>query len=117
MQHFSRAKWVLASLAICVVLGTGVVLAQKDAGGMPASGGVTLVNNSNHNITIFARFGSDDASCEHKPSQLEINVPAKGNSTVDSGTTKVCFCLDIPSRDTCPQGWGQIKAGGKRVFQ
>ncbi len=119
MQHFSRAKWVLASLAVCAVLGTGIVLAQDKPGGMGATsgGGVTLVNNSSHDLTVFARFGADESSCEHKPSQLEVRVGAKSSSTVDSGTTKVCFCLDVPSRDTCPNGWGEIKAGGKRVFQ
>jgi hypothetical protein len=118
MQHVSRSKWVLACVIISVVLGTGIILAQ-DKGMAPAGGGggVTFVNNSGHDITVFARYGSDESSCEHKPNQIELRVGAKSNSSVDSGTTGVCFCLDVPSRDTCPQGWSMVKPGGKRVFQ
>ena len=118
MQQVFRVKWVLAAAALCIALGAGALLAQDKMAG-PASGGgggVTIQNNSQHTIQVFARYGSE-GSCEHAPNQVELAVPAGASSTVDSGTSKVCLCLDIPDRNTCPSGWTQVKAGGKRVFQ
>jgi hypothetical protein len=118
MQQVFRVKWVLAAAALCIALGAGALLAQ-DKTAAPASGGgggVTIQNDSNHTIQVFARYGSE-GSCEHAPNQLEINVAAGSSSTVDSGSSKVCICLDIPDRNTCPTGWAQVKAGGKRVFR
>ncbi|HXO28378.1 MAG TPA: hypothetical protein VOA80_13605 [Thermoanaerobaculia bacterium] len=115
MQQVFRVKWVLAAAALCIALGAGALLAQ-DKAAAPASGGVTIQNNSNHAIQVFARYGSE-GSCEHAPNQVELNVAAGSSSTVDSGSSKVCLCLDIPDRNTCPTGWAQVKAGGKRVFR
>ncbi len=117
MQQVFRVKWVLAAAAISIALGAGALLAQ-DKAAAPASGGggVTIQNDSHHAITVFARYGSE-GSCEHAPNQVELNVAAGSSSTVDSGSSKVCICLDIPDRNTCPTGWAQVKAGGKRVFR
>jgi len=114
MQQVFRVKWVLAAAALCTALGAGALLAQ-DKMAAPASGGVTIQNDSKHAIVVFARYGSE-GSCEHAPNQVELNVAAGASSTVDSGSSKVCICLDIPDRNTCPTGWAQVKAGGKRVF-
>jgi hypothetical protein len=114
MQQVFRVKWVLVAAVLCIALGAGALLAQ-DKMAAPASGGVTIQNDSNHAIVIFARYGSE-GSCEHAPNQVELNVAAGSSSTVDSGSSKVCLCLDIPDRNTCPTGWAQVKAGGKRVF-
>jgi hypothetical protein len=114
MQQVFRVKWIFATAALCTALGAGALLAQ-DKMAAPGGGGVTFQNESNHTIEVFARYGSGD-SCEHGTNQVELHVAAGSSSTVDSGGSKVCFCLDIPDRNTCPSGWGQVKAGGKRVF-
>ena len=119
MQHVSRAKRLVATLAVggaLAVLGSGALLAQDTPPAPAAGSGVTFVNDSKHAIQVFARFGSDDA-CSSRPKQLEINVAAGSSSTVDSGTTKVCFCLDVPDRNNCSTGWTEVKPGGKRVFR
>jgi hypothetical protein len=119
MKHVLRTKWVFGMLALCAALGTGAALGQ-DKAAPPASsgagGGVTFQNDSNHAIQVFARYGSDDA-CGRRPNQVELNVAPGSSSTVDSGSTKVCFCLDVPSRNDCPSGWAEVKPGGKRVLR
>jgi hypothetical protein len=117
MQHVFRAKWVFGTLALCAALGTGAALGQdKAAPAAGGGGGVTFQNDSSHAIQVFARYGSDDA-CARRPNQVELNIAAGSSSTVDSGSTKVCFCLDVPSRNDCPSGWAEVKPGGKRVLR
>ncbi len=115
MQQVFRVKWILATAALCTALGAGALLAQDKTAAPAAGGGVTFQNDSNHPIEVFARYGGE-ASCERGSNQVELHVAPGSSSTVDSGSSKVCFCLDIPDRNTCPSGWGQVKAGGKRVF-
>jgi hypothetical protein len=116
MQHVFRAKWVFAAVALCTALGAGALLAQDKMAPPAASGGVTFQNDSTHAIQVFARFGAE-AACDHQPNQIELQVAAGSSGTVDSGSSKVCFCLDVPNRNSCPSGWGQVKAGGKRVLR
>jgi hypothetical protein len=115
MQQVFRVKWVLAAAALCTALGAGALLAQDKAAAPASGGGVTFQNESSRSIEVFARYGGEGA-CEHGSNQVELHVAPGSSSTVDSGSSKVCFCLDIPDRNTCPSGWGQVKAGGKRVF-
>jgi hypothetical protein len=114
MLQISRVKWILAIAALCTALGAGALLAQDKAPAPAAGGGVTFQNASSHPLELFARYGG--SNCEHGSNQLELHVAPGSSSTVDSGSSNVCFCLDIPDRNTCPSGWGQVKAGGKRVF-
>jgi hypothetical protein len=116
MQQVSRFKWLCGTVALCTALGAGALLAQ-DKAAAPAGGGVTFQNDSSHAIQVFARYGADGGACSSQPNQVELNVAAGTASTVDSGSSKVCFCLDVPDRNNCPTGWGQVKAGGKRVFR
>jgi hypothetical protein len=115
MLHVFRAKWIFATAALCMALGAGALVAQDKMAAPAASGGVTFQNDSNHAIQVFARYGAE-ASCDRQPNQIEIQVAAGASGTVDSGSSKVCFCLDVPDRNSCPSGWGQVKAGGKRVL-
>jgi hypothetical protein len=115
MQHVFRVKWMFAVVALCTALGAGALLAQ-DKMAPAAGGGVTFQNDSKQPLQIFARYGSGDA-CEHGSNQVELHVAPGTSSTVDSGSSRVCFCLDVPDRNNCPTGWGQVKAGGKRVFR
>ncbi len=116
MQHASRAKWILLTLALCIMIGTGAMLAQDHAAGM-AEAGVTFVNNSHHDVQVFARYGGEDRTCMHQPKEMELHVAAGSSSSVDSGPSDVCFCLQIPDRNSCPDGWQTVKAGHKRIFQ
>lgn len=114
MQQVSRAKWMIAAVALCTALGAGALMAQ-DKTETPAAGGVTFKNDSAHAIQVFARYGAN-STCDHQPNQVEIQVAAGASGMVDSGSSKVCFCLDVPNRNSCPSGWGEVKAGGKRVL-
>jgi hypothetical protein len=116
MQHASRAKWLLLACALCAVIGTGAMMAQDHAAGM-AGDGVTFVNNSHHDLAVFARYGGEDKSCLHQAKEMELHVAAGSSSTVDSGASDVCFCLDVPDRNSCRDGWQTVKAGHKRIFQ
>ena len=116
MQHVVEIKRVFAMAALCAALGAGAVLAEDKAAAPAAGGGgVTFQNDSSHAIQVFARYGSD-ATCARRPNQVELNIAAGTSSSVDSGSTKVCFCLDVPDRNSCPTGWTEVKPGGKRVF-
>jgi hypothetical protein len=116
MRQLFRAKWMFAVVALCTALGAGALLAQDKTPPAAAGGGVTFQNASNHAIEVYARFGAD-GTCDHQPNQVEIQVAAGASGTVDSGSSKVCFCLDVPARNNCPTGWGEVKAGGKRVLR
>lgn len=122
MQQVSRARRLVATLAVggalaaLTVLSSGALLAEDTPAAPAAGSGVTFVNDSNHAVQVFARYGSDDA-CSSRPKQMELTVAAGSSSTVDSGTTKVCFCLDVPARNSCPTGWTEVKPGGKRVLR
>jgi hypothetical protein len=116
MQHATQAKWVLVTLALCAMIGTGALAAEEKAAPAAGGGGVTFQNDSNRSIQVFARYGSD-GDCAGRPNQVELTVAPRSSSTVDSGTTKVCFCLDLPDRNTCPSGWIEVKPGGKRIFR
>jgi hypothetical protein len=116
MQHGFRMKWLLGTVTLCTALGAGALLAQDKAAAPAAGGGVTFQNDSNHPIQVFARYGSDQA-CVRRPNQVELQVAPGTSSTVDSGSTKVCFCLDVPDRNSCSTGWTEVKPGGKRVFR
>jgi hypothetical protein len=115
MRNVFRAKWIFATVAVCTALGAGALVAQDKTAAPAASGGVTFQNDSNHAIQIFARFGAD-ADCDRQPNQVELQVAAGASGSVDSGSSKVCYCLDVPARNSCPSGWSQVKAGGKRVL-
>ena len=117
MQHGSRMKWLLGTVTLCTALGAGALLAQDKAAAPAAGGGggVTFQNDSSRPVQVFARYGSD-AACVRRPNQVELQVAPGTSSTVDSGSTKVCFCLDVPDRNTCSTGWTEVKPGGKRVF-
>ncbi|HLX06797.1 MAG TPA: hypothetical protein VKY89_02925 [Thermoanaerobaculia bacterium] len=116
MLHAFRVKWMVAVVALCTALGAGALMAQDKMAAPGAGGGVTFQNESSQPVQLFARYGAGD-SCEHGSNQVELHVAPGSSSTVDSGDSKVCFCLAVPDRNTCPTGWTQVKPGGKRVFR
>lgn len=84
---------------------------------MAAAGdsGVTFQNDSDHKVRVFARYGSDDV-CRRRAKEVELIVAAGTSSTVHSGAFTVCFCLDVPQRNSCPTGWSEVEPGGRRVL-
>ena len=106
-----RMKKVVLALSAGLLLSLGVVAAAEDS----ASGPVTLVNQSNHPLKVWAKYGSDDR-CEAQPKTSEINIAPGESQTVDV-TSKACVCLEVPERNMCPSGWQTIKAGAKRIYR
>jgi hypothetical protein len=101
---------------MALALGTGVLLSLGAvAQNAATTSGVTLVNQSNHAIKVFAKYGSD-GSCESQPQMSEINIAPGESQSVDT-PTKACICLQVPERNTCPTGWESIKVGAKRIYR
>jgi hypothetical protein len=109
MQGAGRATKVICGAAAGWLLAVGSLYAAENAGG-----GVTLVNESNRVVTVFVRHGSDGA-CSEQSKTEEVTIPPGQSRSVDGG--KACICLQMPERNTCPTGWSEVKAGGKRVFR
>ena len=80
----------------------------------PSGSGVTFVNGSSRQITFYTRFGSSGGSCEGQPKSQTVSIGPSQTVSVDSGDSKVCFCLQVPERRGCPSGWSEVKPGGTR---
>jgi hypothetical protein len=105
----------LKSLTLGLIAGTALSLAAAAAEAPSSnSNGATFVNSGTHSITLYARFGSNDGSCESQPKDQKVNVEPKQTVSVDSAGSPVCFCLQVPDRNTCPSGWATVKPGGTR---
>jgi hypothetical protein len=103
------------SMALGLVAGTALSMAALAADAPAASGsGVTFVNGSSRQITFYTRFGSSGGSCEGQPKAQTVSIGPNQTVSVDSGDSKVCFCLQVPERRGCPSGWSEVKAGGTR---
>lgn len=108
MQHRSFMR----TLALGVATAAALTLAAAAAD--TAGSGVTFVNQGNHRIDLYTRYGSD-ASCDAKPEAKKVTVDPGQTAKLDSGSSSVCFCLKVPDRGDCPSGgWDQVKAGGTR---
>jgi hypothetical protein len=101
------------SMVLGLVAGAALSTAAM-AADTPSGGGVTFVNGSNRQITFYTRFGSSGGSCEGQPKAQTVSIGPNQTVSVDSGDSKVCFCLQVPERRGCPSGWSEVKAGGTR---
>jgi hypothetical protein len=106
------------SLVLGLVAGTALSMAAmaQETPSTNANGngnGVTFVNGSSRQLTFYTRFGSD-ASCQALPKSQTVRIAPSQTVTVDSGGSKVCFCLQVPERRGCPTGWTEVQAGGTR---
>jgi hypothetical protein len=102
------------SLVLGLVAGTALSMAAMAADTPADNGnGVTFVNNSSRQLTFYTRFGSE-ASCQALPKAQTVSIAPSQSVTVDTGGSKVCFCLQVPERRGCPTGWSEVKAGGTR---
>jgi hypothetical protein len=109
MQPVARATRVLCVLAATLLVGFAAAHGAEGTAG----NGVTFVNDSDHSIKLWVRYGSD-ASCARLPKSQELKVDAGQTVALDSGSSKVCTCLEVPSRNACAPGWNELAAGAKR---
>lgn len=112
MQAGGRAIKVLGAFALgsTLLLG-GLRAAEPEAGGS----GVTLANDSDHDLKVYTRFGGD-GSCSRLPNERNVTISPKQSATIESGSSKVCVCLQTPEHRTCPSTWIEVAAGGSRHF-
>ncbi len=101
-----RSKLVLVLVA-AVALTAGVASAEDMAGS-----GVTFMNETQRPITLTAKKTADD-NCLKAADLEKIAVDAGQSSTVDSGSSNVCYCLDLVRRNSCTSTWAFAKAGSK----
>jgi hypothetical protein len=104
-------------MVLGLVAGTALsmaAMAQETPGTSANGNGVTFVNGSSRQITFYTRFGSSGGSCEGQPKSQTVSIGPNQTVSVDSGDSKVCFCLQVPERRGCPSGWSEVKPGGTR---
>jgi len=83
--------------------------------GAAETGGVTFHNASNHHVDLYVRYGG--SSCIDAATAQKVSVDAGQSTSVASGDAKVCYCLSVPERATCPGGWLQAAAGSTQRLQ
>jgi hypothetical protein len=99
---------------LALVLAVGSILGVAAAQAADPGTGVTLINDGKRPVTLFVRYGGE-GDCGSQSKAEEINIAAGQSQTIDAA--KVCICLKVPERDTCPSGWSEAKGGSKRRFQ
>jgi hypothetical protein len=98
-----------------VVMAGLLLLAIAALAETPAGSGVTLVNQGNHSLHVYVKYGAE-GSCETQPKTSELTIDAGQSQMIDTAT-KACVCLQVPERNTCETGWQEIKAGAKRIYR
>jgi hypothetical protein len=107
------AVLALAAMASATVLGAASLAAAE---GMAGSG-VSFVNAGKNTLYVYTRYGAG-GSCNDMRSAKNLKIKAGETGKVDSGDSKVCFCLALPNRtDGCPGGWQEVPAGGSLTIQ
>lgn len=114
MQHRSFMRTLALGVATAAALTVAAMAADTPTNTADNGNGVTFVNQSNHRIDLYTRYGSEGA-CDAKPQAQKLTVDAGQSAKLDSGSSNVCFCLKVPDRGNCPSGgWGEVKSGGTR---
>jgi len=103
-----RSAWT-GALALTMVLSAGALA------GAAETGGVTFRNASNHRVDVYTRFGG--SSCIGATKAEKVTVDAGQTASVGAGEGKVCYCLSVPERATCPGGWLEAAAGSTTRLQ
>jgi len=98
----------IAILAIAAALSTSALAAA-------AGSGVTFMNGSSHRVDLYTRYGG--SSCDSATTAKKVTVDAGQSGSVDSGDSKVCYCLTVPERGDCDGGWLQAAAGSTQRLQ
>jgi|HubBroStandDraft_3_1064219.scaffolds.fasta_scaffold62872_1 hypothetical protein len=108
MQGAGRITKVALALAVGSILGVASARAADMASG------VTLVNDGKRPLVLYVRYGGD-GDCASQTKSEALNIAAGQSQTIDAA--KVCVCVKVPERDTCPSGWSEVQGGKKRRFQ
>jgi hypothetical protein len=109
MDRVVRRSAGIGALALTMTLSAGALASAA------ATGGVTFKNASAHRVDVYTRYGG--SSCVSATTAQKLSVDAGQSASVDSGEGKVCYCLYVPERATCPGGWLQVAAGSTRQLQ
>jgi hypothetical protein len=108
----SKTMLALAAAAAMTALGAGSLMAE----GMVGSG-VSFVNAGKSTVYVYTRYGAG-SSCNDMRTDKTLKIKAGQTGKVDSGDSKVCYCLALPNRtDGCPAGWQEVPAGGSLTIQ
>jgi len=114
MMNAVRRK--TATLALAATMATLGFASAASAETM-AGNGVSLVNAGKNTLYVYTRYGAG-GSCDDMRTAKNLKIKAGETAKVDSGESKVCYCLALPNRtDGCPGGWQEIPAGGSLTFQ
>jgi len=114
MVRAARRKMMLslATVAAMTALGAASLAAENMAGGS-----VSFVNGGKSTLYVYTRYGAG-SSCDDMRSSKDLKIKAGETAKVDSGDSKVCYCLALPNRtDGCPGGWAEVPAGGSLTIQ
>lgn len=108
-MHGRTTAWTFAA-----ILAVGIASAWAES---VHGNGVSLVNGGKNTLYVYTRYGSG-SSCSDMPTSKSFKIKAGETAKVDSGDSKVCYCLAMPNKtDGCPGGWQEIPAGGSLTFQ
>ncbi len=108
MKFDVRRRGLAGALALAAALSTGALATA-------AGTGVTFMNGSNHAVDLYTRYGG--SSCINSASEKKVTIDAGQSGSIDSGDSKVCYCLSVPERATCPGGWLEAAAGSTQRLQ
>lgn len=105
MDRVVRRSGLPRALALTLALSAAALATAAAAAGS----GVTFNNSSDHAVDLYTRYGG--SSCVSATTVKKVTVDAGKSTSIDSGEAKVCYCLYVPDRATCPGGWLQAAAG------
>ncbi len=107
------ATLAFAAMAAVATLGVASAASAEEMAGH----GVSLVNAGKQTLYVYTRYGAG-SSCDDMRGAKTFKIKSGETAKVDSGDSKVCYCLALPNRtDGCPGGWQEIPAGGSLTFQ
>jgi hypothetical protein len=102
-----RSAWT-GAFALTIALSAGALAGA-------ASTGVTFKNDGSRQVDVYTRYGG--TSCDSATTAQKVSIDAGQSATVESGDSKVCYCLLVPERATCPGGWLIAPAGSTQKLQ
>jgi len=114
MVKAARGRKMMLAMATVAALGAASLAAAEQA---PGGSGVSFVNAGKNTLYVYTRYGAG-TSCDDMRTSKNLKVKAGETAKVDSGDSKVCYCLALPNRtDGCPGGWAEVPPGGSLTVQ
>lgn len=112
MQAAMRRLMTLSILALAAGLAIDSTAAQAGS-----TSGVSFTNGGKSTLYVYTRYGAG-SSCDDMRTSKTFEIKAGATAHVDSGDSKVCYCIALPNRTAgCPGGWQEIPAGGSLTFE